>query len=65
MRHRFWACPSLRKGCTCEDEHLTACGLAQVRGDHGEVVNLLVTSGGKVRATSGALIDLQATQLSR
>jgi hypothetical protein len=38
---------------------------AQVRGDHGEVVNLLVTSGGKVRATSGALIDLQATQLSR
>lgn len=36
-----------------------------VRGDHGEVVNLLVSAGGKVRATSGALIDLQATQLSR
>ncbi len=40
-------------------------GRLQVRGDHGEVVNLLVSAGGKVRATSGALIDLQTTQLSR
>ena len=37
----------------------------QVRGDHGEVVNLLVAAGAKVRASSGALIDLQTTQLAR
>ena len=37
----------------------------QVRGDHAEVVQLLVQSGGKVRATSGALVDLQTTPLSR
>jgi len=36
-----------------------------VRGDHGEVVNLLVAAGAKVRASSGALIDLQTTQLAR
>lgn len=29
------------------------------------MVILLVSAGGKVRATSGALIDLQTTQLSR
>lgn len=38
---------------------------AQVRGDHGEVVNLLAAAGAKVRATSGALVDLQTTQLAR
>ena len=37
----------------------------QVRGDHAEVVQLLVQLGGKVRATSGALVDLQTTPLSR
>lgn len=36
-----------------------------VRGDHGEVVKLLVAAGAKVRSTSGALIDLQTTQASR
>ena len=37
----------------------------QVRGDHAEVVKLLMQLGGKVRATSGALVDLQTTPLSR
>lgn len=37
----------------------------QVRGDHAEVVQLLMQLGGKVRATSGALVDLQTTPLSR
>jgi len=36
-----------------------------VRGDHAEVVQLLMQLGGKVRATSGALVDLQTTPLSR
>lgn len=38
---------------------------AQVRGDHGEVVKLLVAAGAKVRSASGALIDLQTTQAAR
>lgn len=36
-----------------------------VRGDHIEVVKLLVAAGAKVRSASGALIDLQTTQASR
>lgn len=36
-----------------------------VRGDHGEVVKLLVAAGAKVRSTSGALIELQTTQVTR
>ena len=36
-----------------------------MRGDHAEVVQLLMQLGGKVRATSGALVDLQTTPLSR
>ena len=36
-----------------------------MRGDHGEVAQLLRQLGAKVRATSGALIDLQTTTLAR
>ena len=44
---------------------VTFCHAWQVRGDHAEVVQLLMQLGGKVRATSGALVDLQTTPLSR
>lgn len=35
-----------------------------VRGDHGEVANLLVQKGGKVTSKEGVLIDLSDSYLS-
>jgi hypothetical protein len=35
-----------------------------VRGDHGEVVSLLLSAGGKVTTKEGALIDLADSTLS-
>lgn len=48
----------------CHSAALAADGV-QVRGDHGEVVKLLVAAGAKVRSASGSLIELQTTQATR
>lgn len=35
-----------------------------MRGDHGEVVTLLISQGGKVMSKEGQLIDLSDSRLS-